>query len=333
MPEPIRIAVTFKISPENIRDIEAVDPRIQIVDFPAIILRPGPGLSDEDQAKAKAALQDVEVVFGPNTMPPWLLDAAPNLKWFQVITAGVDHMVKDGLLERGFTVTKVSGLAAPAIAEYVMATMLMLCKGMHTSGKQQAEHKWEFHFTQELKGKTVGIVGMGAIGREVAKRSRAFGLRIVASRRRVAAGDTDPDCDDLFPHSELDRILQESDYVVLCVPLTDETRGLLGARELALMKPTASLINIARGAVVDQAALIAALRDGTIASAALDVFDPEPLAAESPLWDMPNVIVTPHMSGAVEGYGTRATDYFVRNLRRYAAGESLENVVDPVLAY
>ena len=333
MSEPIRIAITFKLSPEHVRQIEAVDPRIRVVDFPVEVLRPDLSVPEEERARAKQALAEVDVIFGPNSIPPEFVDAAPGLKWFQVINAGVDRMAEQGLLGRDFVVTNVSGLAAVPIAEYVIGTMLMLCKGLHTSVRDQLEHKWNFRFTAELKGQTIGIAGMGAIGRETARRARAFGMRVVASRRTVAPGQVDEDCDLLLPYSELDTLLAESDYLVLCVPLTAETTGLIGAAELAKMRPTASIINIARGAVIDQDALIRALKDGTIAGAALDVTDPEPLPPESELWDLPNVIITPHISGSVERYGTRATELFVGNLRRYVAGEALENVVDPVLAY
>jgi D-2-hydroxyacid dehydrogenase (NADP+) len=333
MSGPIRVAITFRVDDEIERAIRAVDPRIEVVPFPSIVLRPGVSLTEDEIAKARAALEDVEVVFGPNTMPIGIIDGARNLKWFQVITAGVDRMAQDGLLGRQFVITKVSGLAAPAIAEYVIGTMIMLTKGLHKSVRDQAEHRWDFRFTAELGGKTCGIAGLGAIGRETARRARAMGMRVIATRRHAATGATDGDCDALFSHSELDRVLAESDYAVLCVPLTVETTRLIGAAELATMKRTAFLVNIARGAVVDQDALISALRDGTIAGAALDVVDPEPLPADSPLWDMPNVILTPHISGAVEGYGHRAAEIFIRNLRRYVRGEPLENVVDPVLAY
>ncbi|MCC7365902.1 MAG: D-2-hydroxyacid dehydrogenase [Dehalococcoidia bacterium] len=333
MSDRINVAVTFKLAPDLLAQIEAVDPRVHVVDFPALNLRPGERLDDETRALAEAILADTHILFGPNSFPAELIDAAPALRWFQVINAGVDRMAEQGLLGRGFVVTNVSGLAAVPIAEWVMGAIIMLCKGFHQSVRDQAAHHWSFRFTSELRGKTIGIAGMGAIGRETARRARAFGMRIVATRRTVAPGDTDPDCDLLLPYSELAQLLAESDYVVLCVPLTAETQKLIGERELAKMKPSAALVNIARGAVVDQDALIAALRDGTIAGAALDVTDPEPLPPDNPLWDIANVIITPHVSGAVEGYGHRATDMFVQNLARYVRSEPLEHVVDPVLAY
>ncbi len=329
----IGVAITFKLDEEALDRIRAVDPRVRILDFPAIQLGPRGTLTPDELEQAKAALVDTEVLFGGSVLARELLLAAPRLKWFQVITAGVDGLVKEGLVGQGFTITKVSGLAAPAIAEYAIGGMLMLCKGLHVSIRDQADHHWRFRFTAELTGKTCGIIGLGAIGRETAKRARAMGMRVVGSRRRADGTDGDPDCDLLVAHSDLGRILRESDYVVLAVPLTDETRGLIGAPELAQMKPTGYLINVARGAVVDEVALATALADGTIAGAALDVFDREPLPAESPLWGMANVIITPHISGAVEGYAGKVTGMFIENLRRYVAGEPLENVVDPVLAY
>jgi phosphoglycerate dehydrogenase-like enzyme len=331
MAEPVRIAITFKVDDDVVDMIRAVDPRVEIVPFPGVVVRPGMTLTDDELAQARAALADVEIIFGPVALPLELFDAAPNLRWFQALTAGVDQLTEGGLLNRGFTVTKVSGLASSAIAEYALASMLMLAKGLHTMIRNQAEHRWAFRFNAELRGKTVGIVGYGSIGKATAKLAKAFGMRVVACRRR--SGDPDPDCDQMRPYTELHGLLAESDFVVLSVPLTEETRGMIGAEELRAMKRTAYLVNVARGPVVDQQALVVALRDGTIAGAGLDVFEPEPLPEDSVFWDMPNVIVTPHISGAVEGYGHRASEFFAANLRRYLAGEPLENVVDPVLTY
>jgi phosphoglycerate dehydrogenase-like enzyme len=331
MAEPVRIAITFKVDDDVLERIQAVDPRVEIVPFPSVVLRPGMTLTEDEMAQARAALADVEVIFGPVALPLELFDAAPKLRWFQALTAGVDQLTERGLLDRGFTVTKVSGLASNAIAEYAMASMLMLAKGLHTMIRNQAEHRWAFRFNAELRGKTVGIVGYGSIGKATARLAKAFGMRVVACRRR--SGDPDPDCDRMRPYTALHELLGESDFVVLSVPLTEETRGLIGADELRAMRRTAYLVNVARGPVVDQEALIAALREGTIAGAGLDVFDPEPLPEDSALWDLPNVIITPHISGAIEGYGHRASELFVANLRRFLAGEPLENVVDPVLTY
>lgn len=333
MPDRIPVAITFRLRPELVQQIEALDPRIEVRALPQLGGRDAEALPPDEHAAALAALADAEIMFGPNSIANAYLDGAPMLKWFQVINAGVDRMAELGQLQRGFTVTTASGLAAVPIAEWVMGAMLMLCKGMNRHFVNQQKHTWDSHFGPELRGKTIGIVGMGAIGRETAKRARAFEMRVIATRRTVTAGATDPDCDLLLPYGELDTLLAESDYVVLCVPLTAETTGMIGADQFAKMKPTASIVNIARGQVIDQAAMIRALREGTIAAAALDVTDPEPLPPENELWDIENVLITPHISGAVEGYGTKASQIFIRNLERYLRGEELENVVDPVLAY
>ncbi|MBI5946703.1 MAG: D-2-hydroxyacid dehydrogenase [Chloroflexi bacterium] len=334
---PVNVVVAFKVAPEVLAEIEQVDPRVRVSMHPVLsaasrYVGSGAG-SDSERMAAFAALAEAQVIFGPAQLTGDVFDAAPMLQWFQVLTAGVDRLAKEGVIDRGFPVTTVSGLAAPAIAEWALGGMIMLAKGMHTSVRDQAEHRWSFRFTGELSGKTLGIAGMGAIGRETARRARAFGMRVLATRRTVEAGAADPDCDEILPYAALDRLLAESDYLVLCVPYTPDTHSLIGAAELARMKPTACLLNVARGPVVDQEALIAALRDGTIAGAALDVTDPEPLPAESPLWDLPNVIITPHISGAVEGYGHRAAGIFIANLRHFLAGEPLENLVKPGLGY
>ena len=158
-------------------------------------------------------------------------------------------------------------------------------------------------------------------------------MQVVATRRTVNAGDTDPDCDTLLPLADLDQLLAASDYVVLSMPLTAETRGMIGATQFERMKQSAFLLNVARGDVVDQHALVQALKANRIAGAALDVASPEPLPPDSELWSLPNLVLTPHMAGNVEGYGHKATEAFIRNLRRYCAGEPLEHLANPDLGY
>jgi phosphoglycerate dehydrogenase-like enzyme len=211
--------------------------------------------------------------------------------------------------------------------------MLMFAKGAPGFLRAQARHEWLRYMPKELLGATVGIVGMGHIGEEVARLAKAFGCRIVATRRSVQAATRDALADELLPASELHRLLEVSDYVVLAVPLTPETHGMIGGAELRAMKPDAVLVNIARGAVVDEPALVEALRERLIAGAALDVFEREPLPEDSPLWELDNVIISPHISGGTEIYNQRAVDIFADNLRRYLAGEPLRNVVDPARGY
>jgi phosphoglycerate dehydrogenase-like enzyme len=195
--------------------------------------------------------------------------------------------------------------------------------------RRQAERRWDRSIeAREISGTTCGIIGMGAIGGETARRARALGMRVLATRRSITARGEDDLAHELLPPSDLGYLLRESDWVVIAAPLTPETRGLIGAEELRQMKPSAVLVNVGRGPIVDEQALIAALRDGVIAGAGLDVFDQEPLPADSPLWDMENVVVTPHFSSGSDHYTTRAADIAADNLRRYLAGEPLRNVVD-----
>lgn len=332
MSDRIVVGVAFPIDEAGAARLRSIDPRIELRLLGDAFSAAAVG--EQARAALHAALAEVEVLAGPSFTVVDHLAAATTLRWLQVVNAGVERLVEAGMLGRGFVVTNVSGLAAAGIAEWVLGAMVVLTKGMHQAVRDQAEHRWlRGRFTGLLDGKTVGIVGMGAIGRAVAKRARAFDMRVVACRRTVAAGTSDPDCDAMHPFDALEAVLGESDYVVLCVPLTKETVHLIDEARLAQMKPTAFLVNIARGQCVDQRALVAALQAGTIAGAALDVTDPEPLPPDDPLWDLPNVLITPHNSGAIEGYFGRALDYFAANLERWVQGEPLANVVDEQLGY
>ncbi|MEP7215076.1 MAG: D-2-hydroxyacid dehydrogenase [Anaerolineaceae bacterium] len=331
MTEELVVGLTFRIDDALIAEIEAVDPRIRTLRLFEISGRQEPDA--ETKARLLEQIATVEVLMGTSGTPREYFEAATRLRWFQSINAGVERLEREGVLGLGFAVTSGAGIASVAIAEWILGMMVMLTKNLHVYVRQQTEAHWESRRSGELAGKTVGIVGLGAIGRATATRCRAFGMRVIASRRTVLAGSSDPDCDVVLPYSALPQLLDEADYVVLSLPLTAETRGLIGAPELARMKATAFLLNVARGDVVDQAALITALKTGTIAGAGLDVTSPEPLPAESELWALPNLILTPHMSGNVEGYGHKAAGVFVANLRRYVAGAPLEHLANPSLGY
>jgi phosphoglycerate dehydrogenase-like enzyme len=355
MAEKLRILITFALEPELVEAVREVDHERIAVDVlgqdQRRLLR-GFRYPSEREREAVAeglhgAFEQAEVVFGfwgaelhTALLPPGsaggartIADVAPRLRWIQLTSAGADRLLGSGFVEGGITVTTASGLHATPIGEFVIGAMLMWAKGAPRTMRAQLRREWVRFAPTEFFGKTVGIVGMGHIGAEVARLAKAFGCRVVASRRSVDAPATHEHADALLPPGDLARLLGESDYVAVCVPLTPETRGLIGERELRAMKPTAFLVNIARGAVIDEAALVVALREGWIAGAALDVFDREPLSAESPLWEMENVIVTPHVSGGTEIYNRRAVEIFTRNLRRYLAGEPLENTVDPSRGY
>ncbi len=274
-------------------------------------------------------LPEVEVVFGR-----WLsadeLARAEKLRWVQLASAGADSALAAGAANSEVIVTTAAGVHPVQISEHVLAMMLMFCRRMVECIDNQKVGNWDrgpISRIDELYEKTLGIVGLGAIGAAIARKAKAFDMKVLATRRHVEEGDETAEVDELLPHDKLDYLLTESDYVVLAVPLTAETTGLLGARELGLMKPTSILINIARGAVIDEEALVTALRKGQIGGAGLDTFAKEPLPPASPLWNMQNVIITPHTAGASPRYWQRATALFCENLRRYLNDEPLQNTV------
>jgi phosphoglycerate dehydrogenase-like enzyme len=247
-----------------------------------------------------------------------------GLKWFHSFSAGVDSPAFKLILDSGALLTNSSGASAPSIAQYVLAMMLHTSKRIEQFRQQQSRHQWEHVRGSDLNGLTCGIIGTGAIGGEVARLAKACGMRTIGMRR---SGKPAKHIDEMVTSKRLRHLLRESDFVVLACPLTKDTEGLIGADQLAAMKPAATLINVARGRVVDEAALIDALQAGTIGGACLDVFTVEPLPETSPLWDMPNVIVTPHNSGVSPLNMERAMATFIDNLARYVQGKPLKNRV------
>jgi phosphoglycerate dehydrogenase-like enzyme len=272
--------------------------------------------------------------------PANVFDLAPRLCWLALPSAGADSALRKGLVRPGGpTVTTASGIHAIQIGEFVFAMLLMWVRQWPAIFEQRRRRQWPdtAHWVElggrELYGSTLLIVGLGAIGRRIAYLGRAFGMRILATRRSATPGAIDPDVDELAPQSDLHRLLSGADYVVIAVPSTPETHHLIGEAELAAMTPRAFLVNIARGDVIDETALIAALQCGAIGGAGLDVFEREPLPSESPLWTLPNVILSPHLAGSSDHYSQRLTDLFLDNLARYRAGQPLRNTVDPQRGY
>lgn len=247
-----------------------------------------------------------------------------NLRWFHTFSAGVDSPAFQQLIDRGAALTNSSGASAPSIAQYVLAMMLHTVKRVGTWRDQQARHEWRQIPAGELTGQTAGIIGAGAIGGEVARLAQAFGMRVVGIRRSARRARH---VDEQLPPSGLPQLLQQSDFVVLACPLTNETERMIGADQLRMMKSTATLINVARGRVVDETALVHALQEGRIAGACLDVFEQEPLPESSPLWSMPNVVVTPHNSGFSPLNMPRSMAIFLDNLARFLDKRPLRNRV------
>ena len=314
--------------------IRAIDPRLRVYGGTHAQRDVWKRLGEEGDPEVQAllaALARAEVaIFGFRGVPN-LPELAPNLRWLHTPFAGVERIFEMGLVGRGYTVTNGSGPAARPIAQWVIMSMLMLAKQQPAHYRAQIEHRWERIFGGfELNGQTLGIVGLGAIGREVARLARPFGLRIVGIRRSVTEPVENQDGADLvLPPSALPRLLAESTFVLLAAPSTDETRALIDAEALATMPAGSYLLNVARGELVDEEALLAALQSGHLAGAALDVTRQEPLPPESPLWDAPNTIITPHDSPASQFFAERVFTLFLDNLRAYLDGgpDRLANVI------
>jgi len=280
----------------------------------------------------QAHLADTEVLIGWNDLAAeQLLQQGTKLRWIQNWGAGVNHLPCELLAERGIMLTNASGVHAFPIAETIFAMMLSFTRKLDTSIRLQIQREWKPETPDEIHGKTICIIGVGAIGKETAKIAKAFGMTVCGV---TYSGKPLPDVDKIVDRSCLEEALSVGDFIVNTLPLTDETRHMIGEKEFAAMKPTAMYINIGRGQTTDEKALIAALQSGKLAGAGLDVFELEPLPVDSPLWGMDNVIVSPHHSGSTVRYEERAVDIFIRNLQDFIANrEPTVNRVDLAKQY
>jgi phosphoglycerate dehydrogenase-like enzyme len=316
---------------EILRRIRAVSPGINVKDASTLVFAEFQG-GESEKEKLDALLADTEVIFG--FVPPKnIIARAPKLKWMQAVSAGVDRHQGTEIWKSHVIMTGVSGIHATPIGEYVLEFMLMLAKNAPLSFKMMQTRNWQRYMVRTLRGKTVGIIGLGHIGREVARLAKAFGMRVIATRRSIKRAGKARNVDLLLPRDRLKELLKASDYVALTLPLTPETRHIIGEAELKAMKSTSYIINIGRGGLIDQEALIKALDARQIAGAGLDVVTPEPLPKESRLWDFDNVILSPHVSGGMEDYMLHATELFCDNLKRYLEGRKLRNVIDKKKGY
>ena len=329
LPE-IKVVLTTPIDERNVLKIKAVGDRISVDQVSPLIVAERKG-DYANEEKLTDLLRQAEVVYGwIHQFPRNLLERTSRLKWIQVMSAGVDRL-SDEILKSPIRIVTASGLHGTPMGEVVLEMMLMFAKDAPACLQMKQTRQWKRYTPKLLKGQTVGILGLGNIGREVARLCGAFGMKVAGLRR--SDGSPLTGVDRVYPREHLDRLLAESDFVVLALPLTKETRGMLGERELRGMKPSAYLINVARGAVVDEGALIRALEEKWIAGAGLDVFIQEPLPPESRFYDLPNVIFSPHISGEMPDYESRATEIFCENLNRYIAGEPFLHEVDRAKGY
>lgn len=282
----------------------------------------------------RAALPRAQVLFGwdfaaGNLASVW--SEAAQLRWVHWAGAGVDAVLFPALVESEVVLTNSRGVFDRAMAEYVLGLAIGFAKRFAESYALQAQRSWRHRLTGVVHGRCALVVGVGGIGRAIARLLRAVGMRVTGVGRTARTGDRDFGA--IFAPRDLDRLLPAADYVVIAAPLTDETRRMFGAEQFRAMKPTAYLINVARGAIVHERALIAALEAGEIAGAALDCFETEPLPPDSPLWVLPGVVISPHLSGDYRGSHAALVELFCDNFRRFRSDAPLLNVVDKERGY
>jgi phosphoglycerate dehydrogenase-like enzyme len=309
---------------------------------------PPPGLPEDESGATyvfadtdddlRRAIADADIVFGWNYFsdPGMLRQALPHarsLSWIQTAGVGIERLLFPELVESDIILTNGAGVYESTLAEYAVMLMLLFAKDVVTTIDDQRAHRWRFRGPKNdtLLGRTLLVVGAGGIGRAIGRYGRALGMRSIGVARTARSGE--PDFEAIHSLAELPRLIPSTDYLVLIVPLTAETRGMIGADVLREMKPTAHLINLGRGELVDEAALLAALRDREIAGAALDVFSKEPLPGDSPLWDTEHVVVSPHIAGDTSNTPERFVEIFLDNLDRWIHGRALMNVVDKELGW
>lgn len=288
-----------------------------------VLLHVGQRVSDEEIARIEIGFMSADLWPHQSSNFMRVATTAPKMRWFHTASAGVDHPVFGSLLDRGVRLTTSSGASATPIAHTVIMYLLAMSRNLPAFIDDQRRSRWDQRGVGDLEGRTVGVLGMGPIGREVARLAGEFGMRVVGMRRTVSG---DEPCE-TWTFDRLHELLAIIDDLVLAVPATSQTRGMIAAPELAMMPPGSRLVNVGRGELLDEAALVEALRSGHIGAAALDVFTVEPLPQDSPLWTMANVIITPHSSGTTPLSTQRAMDCFTMNLGRYVDGGELVNEV------
>jgi len=320
------------------KSISAISPKIKLWDISPKLeggdlaewLRAVEGGHFTSEEEFGTAFAEADIICGFGT-PKDIIGRAPNLKWIHCVLAGVEHLLNADIISSPVIVTNSRGLYGIQVSEFALQLMMLFAKKAPLYLQQKREKKWESFYPTLLNSKTVGVVGLGSIGQRVARLAKAFGMRVLAVR--VNSSIRCDDVDTIIPIKKLQELLGESDYVVLAVPLTRETRNLISEAELRAMKPTAYLINVARGGIVNEDALVHAIEENCIGGAGLDVFSTEPLPANSKLWDLPNVIISPHVAGITTDTDKVETQLFCNNLKRYLNGEELLNVVNKEKGY
>ena len=323
-PSDLTILMTFQpLVPTTVRD-----------QFRAAAAAAAPGARILMPASAEeAVVQGAEADIAAGwALPPGVLEHGRRLAWVHAFAAGVDQFVElPGIRDGRIVLTRTVG-AHVALPDHIMALVLAFARRLHVDIRRQIDHLWDraAGVGEDVDGKVLGILGLGRIAKPLAARAAAFGMRVIATKRTP---EPVPHVDLVLPPDRMDDLLREADYVVTLLPLTPQTKGRMGEREFRLMKPSAVFINVSRGPIVQEDALIRALREGWIAGAGLDVFDVEPLPGDHPLYEFPQVIITPHVSGITPKFFERIATIFGNNLRRYVKGEPLADVIDVARGY
>ena len=314
---PLNILVTNSLADRHMKAIKTVAPDSNII------------VCDIQQAAEHIADTDILLTWGIMNLRP-LFPTALKLKWVHALSAGVENLIFPEMKTANTLLTNSKGIHGIPVSEHVLAMMLAFTRGLNVFIRQQTRKQWKRVTVEEIYDKTIGIVGLGSIGREIAKKAKGMGMQVVASKQTMTA---EIFVDKLYTPDQLHELLAISDFVVIALPLVEETKNLITLKEFAAMKPSAYFINIARDAVVKHDDLVTALEQGLIKGAGLDVFDHEPLAETSPLWDMENVIITPHLAALSPYYMDRAIKLFADNLSRFIQHKEMLNIIDKEKGY
>jgi len=341
---PLKVLIASPLEPEQVERIAAAAPgRIEVIYEPDLLPVPRyvadhdglpRPLSAAQRERWLAHLREADILFDFDWLAPErLLEHAPRLRWVQGTSAGIgERLRRTGLIDSDLLLTTAAGVHGAPLAEFVILGLLYFYRDVPRLQRMQRAHHWERYTNRELAGRRALVVGLGSVGRAIAWRLAAQGLEVWGARRTLEASPPEG-VSRVLPLSDLGSVLGQIDALILACPLTPETEGLIGAAELAAMPEGALLINVARGRVVDEAALVDALRGGRLGGAALDVTEVEPLPEDSPLWDLPNVLISPHSASTVEAENRRIVDIFLANLERYLDGLPLINQFDRTRGY